>query len=238
MDRSIKGLVARPPRRTNSFCLAFLTCFLLLAATACSQESGTPPTKAPVEAPVAKAEEKQPDAVQPAILLVTLDTTRADHIGAYGYSAARTPTIDDLARRGVLFERAWAPTPITLPSHASLLTGVYPGAHGVRDNGTFRVAPEALLLSEVLLEQGFRTAAFVGSFVLDAGFGLAQGFEEYGGPSNREAGLRAEVIDLKRGTDALEERARVQLGMIKEGEVFFQIVESGQEATRVQPISK
>ena len=118
----------------------------------------------------------------PSILLVTLDTTRADRIGAYGYDRAVTPTLDRLAREGVLFEFAIAPTPITLPSHASILTGVYPPAHGVRDNLIFQLEPDAVLVSEALQRHGWRTAAFVGAFVLDARFGLAQGFEVYRAP--------------------------------------------------------
>ena len=78
------------------------------------------------------APEEAPAGPASRILLVTLDTTRADRLGAYGYAKAHTPTIDALAREGVLFERAHAATPITLPSHASILTGVYPPAHGVR----------------------------------------------------------------------------------------------------------
>jgi arylsulfatase A-like enzyme len=124
----------------------------------------------------------RPSPAPPSILLVTLDTTRADRIGAYGHAEARTPTIDRLAQTGVLFENALAPTPITLPSHASLLTGVYPPAHGVRDNGQFTLSDDATLISEVLAERGWRTGAFVGAYVLDARFGLDQGFEVYDAP--------------------------------------------------------
>ncbi|MCB1034887.1 MAG: sulfatase-like hydrolase/transferase, partial [Acidobacteria bacterium] len=84
------------------------------------------------------AEDRPP---RPNLLLVTLDTTRADHLGAYGWRWARTPNLDALAGRGVLFERCDTAVPITLPSHASLLTGLYPPRHGVRDNGSFRLPP-------------------------------------------------------------------------------------------------
>jgi arylsulfatase A-like enzyme len=113
------------------------------------------------------------------ILLLTLDTTRADRIGAYGYEAAQTPTLDALARQGILFEQAFAATPITLPSHVSILTGVYPSAHGVHDNGIFRLRDDATLISEVLRKHGWRTGAFTGAYVVDAKFGLDQGFETY-----------------------------------------------------------
>ncbi|MBW2288323.1 MAG: sulfatase [Deltaproteobacteria bacterium] len=119
------------------------------------------------------------------ILLVTLDTTRADRIGAYGYGRATTPTLDRLASEGILFEQVLAPTPITLPSHVSILTGVMPPAHGVRDNG-FRLGDEAVTIAELLAARGFRTGAFVGSYVLDAEFGVSQGFEVFDGPVARD----------------------------------------------------
>jgi choline-sulfatase len=115
----------------------------------------------------------------PNILLVTLDTTRADHVGAYGYPLARTPALDGLAREGVLFERALTSAPITLPAHASLLTGTYPFAHGVRNNGTFSLRDDAATLATVLHGNGYRTAAFVSAFVLDRRYGLARGFDVY-----------------------------------------------------------
>jgi arylsulfatase A-like enzyme len=124
---------------------------------------------------------------RPSILLVTFDTTRADHLGAYGYELAATPTIDALASRGVLFESAVTTTPVTLPSHASILTGTYPSAHGVHDNAVFTLATDATLVSEVFQRAGWRTGAFIGSFVLDRRFGLDQGFEKYRGPADPEA---------------------------------------------------
>jgi arylsulfatase A-like enzyme len=121
----------------------------------------------------------------PSILLVTFDTVRADRIGAYGHSSAVTPILDGLAERGVLFELAVSSTPTTLPSHASILTGTYPSAHGVHDNGVFTLDHDARLIPEVFNELGFRTAAFVGTFILDESFGLNQGFETYRGPTRR-----------------------------------------------------
>jgi len=125
------------------------------------------------------------------LLLVTLDTTRADHVGSYGRTEAATPVIDRLSELGVLYERAYAPTPITLPSHASILTGVLPAVHGVRDNGQYVLADEATLVSEVLTDNGWRSAAFVASFVLDASFGLDQGFEHYSGAGSSDLGAQA-----------------------------------------------
>ena len=113
------------------------------------------------------------------VLLVTLDTTRADRLGVYGFDEVDTPVIDALAARGVTFMRAYASTPLTLPSHTSLFTGTHPPYHGVRDNGV-HVAPEELqTLAESFREAGYRTGGFVGAFVLDSRWGLAQGFDRY-----------------------------------------------------------
>jgi choline-sulfatase len=116
---------------------------------------------------------------RPNVLLVTLDTTRADHIGAYGYRAGQTPNIDALAAAGVLFERAIAAAPVTLPSHVSVFTGRYPFGHGVRNNGTFTLAGDVPTLATALHGVGYRTAAFVSAFVLDRRYGLARGFDDY-----------------------------------------------------------
>jgi arylsulfatase A-like enzyme/Flp pilus assembly protein TadD len=113
------------------------------------------------------------------LLLVSLDTLRADHLGAYGYAAAQTPRLDALAQAGLRFERATTVVPLTLPAHSSLLTGTFPAWHGVRDNGGFYLGDEQVTLAEALREKGFRTGGFVGSFVLDRRWGIAQGFDRY-----------------------------------------------------------
>ena len=97
------------------------------------------------------------------VLLVSIDTLRADRVGAYGDAQALTPALDRVAHEGVLFEVAVAPTPLTLPSHASLLTGLAPPAHGVRGNLGFELPPEVSTLTESLRQAGFGTAAFVGA---------------------------------------------------------------------------
>ncbi len=113
------------------------------------------------------------------VLLVTLDTTRADHLGCYGYEPARTPNLDGLARAGVLFENAYCAVPLTLPSHASILTGMNPLSHGVHNNGTYALGPDAATIAEILHDRGFATAAFTASFSVDSRFGLDQGFDVY-----------------------------------------------------------
>ncbi|MFO0981341.1 MAG: sulfatase [Planctomycetota bacterium] len=129
----------------------------------------------------------------PSILLVTIDTARADAFGAYGGKAS-TPTFDALAQNGVLFTRAATPVPITHPAHTSLLTGLYPARHGVRDNGLFTLDDHALTLAEILQARGYDTAAFVSAVVLARGFGLAQGFAHYD-----DAGLSATHLERPAG---------------------------------------
>jgi arylsulfatase A-like enzyme/Flp pilus assembly protein TadD len=115
----------------------------------------------------------------PNVVLVTLDTTRADHLGVYGDRRARTPNLDRLAAGGVVFERAVTVAPLTLPAHASLLTGLYPFAHGVRNNGNFALRADVPTLATALQGAGYRTAAFVSAFVLDRRSGLSRGFDVY-----------------------------------------------------------
>lgn len=113
------------------------------------------------------------------LVLVTIDTLRPDRVGAYGYRAARTPAFDGVARAGVRFDRAFATAPITLTSHASLLTGLYPPGHHARHNG-MRLAPGTATLAAHLRRHGFATGAFVAAFPLDRRFGLDAGFDVYG----------------------------------------------------------
>ncbi len=116
---------------------------------------------------------------RPNVVLITLDTTRADRLGSYGYAAASTPHLDRLAADGVRFERAISPAPLTLPAHASLMTGRNPFGHGVRNNGHFVLASDVPTLAEWFAGAGYDTAAFVSAYVLDRQFGLARGFTHY-----------------------------------------------------------
>jgi arylsulfatase A-like enzyme/Tfp pilus assembly protein PilF len=116
---------------------------------------------------------------RPNVLLVTLDTTRADHLGCYGYGPPTTPSIDRLAAESWVFDHAYATNPTTLPSHTSIMTGTYPMAHGTRDNSTFVVPDRVTTLAETLGQAGYETAAIVASFVLDSRFNLDQGFATY-----------------------------------------------------------
>ena len=113
------------------------------------------------------------------VVLVTIDTLRADRLGCYGSEDARTPTLDAIATNGVRFATALSPAPLTLPSHASLMTGLDPPQHGVRHNAIFRLEADVPTLAEHMRAAGFETAAFVASMVLERDFGLARGFDRY-----------------------------------------------------------
>ena len=130
--------------------------------------------------PAAPAEVPDPNAGPiRTVIVITVDTLRADRVGAYGWAAARTPAMDALSSRGVRFRRAFATAPITLPSHASLLTGLYPPGHGARHNG-MRMSGGPATLASLLRDAGWATGAFVGAFPLDRRFGLDRGFDRYG----------------------------------------------------------
>src|SRR5687767_4149761 len=146
----------------------------LAALAACARDSAPPPAPA--------------NAIRN-IVIITIDTLRADHVGAYGYSGARTPAMDGLAREGVRFDRAYATAPITLPSHASLMTGRYPPGHGARHNG-MRLDLKTPTLAEHFARAGFATAAFIAAFPLDRRFGLIKGFREYGDGMPRDTNGR------------------------------------------------
>jgi len=113
------------------------------------------------------------------VLLITIDTLRPDRLSCYSSEYCQTPEIDALASKGVLFKRAFAHTPTTLPSHANILLGTTPLYHGIHDNSKFKVSENFLTLAEHLKNSGYSTAAFIGAFPLDSRFGLSQGFDVY-----------------------------------------------------------
>ena len=132
---------------------------------------------------------------KPNLLLVTLDTVRADHLGCYGDREAVTPWLDRLAGEGLRFADAASTVPLTLPSHTSLLSGLLPPHHGLRNNGLGALPAGTATLATLLVAQGYRTGAFIGAFVLDHRFGLARGFEVYDDeiPRDPKAGVSLEA---------------------------------------------
>ncbi len=143
------------------------------------------------------------------VLLITIDTLRADRLGSYGDTNARTPTLDALARAGVVFEKAYTPVPITLPAHATIMTGLLPPAHGVRGNGTFALGPEIKTVAEVFKAGGRQTAAFIGGFPLASRFGLGRGFDLYDEVMSKAPGVNYDFAE-RRAVDVVAS-ARVWL---------------------------
>ena len=131
----------------------------------------------------------------PPVILISVDTLRADHLSCYGYSRLRTPHINSLARGGTLFAEISSQAPITLPSHVSLFTSTYPFANGIRENAQV-LPPGAVTLATVLAAQGYNTAAFIGGYFLERRYGLAQGFQTYDSPF--DARVIKGALDLKR----------------------------------------
>jgi choline-sulfatase len=131
-------------------------------------------TPSPPPAPPPPPEPERPD-----VVVVTIDTLRADRLGCYGDPLARTPHLDALARESVLFREATTPVPLTLPAHTSLFSGRYPSTHGMRDNGGFHVDDQVPLLAEALRGAGYQTGGFVAAYVLDGSWGLERGFDRY-----------------------------------------------------------
>ena len=170
MTRRTRLRLAAPPAPLVPQALLVLLVLLVcpLAGAAVAVADAPTPTASPALPPG-----------RPNIVLVTLDTTRADHLGSAGWAHAATPNLDALARRGLRFERCDSSAPVTLPAHATILSGLFPPRHGVRDNGTFVLAPGVATLAELLTQAGYDTAAVVSAVVLARRHGLDQGFRIY-----------------------------------------------------------
>lgn len=125
------------------------------------------------------------------VVLITLDTLRADRLGAYGYARASTPHLDALSRAGARFDDAVSSAPITGPAHAGILTGRYPARFGVRDNASTPLPESAVTLAEMLRDNGYDTGGFIGAFVLDRPYGFAQGFQTFDGFTRVDSGSEA-----------------------------------------------
>ena len=156
------------------------------------------------------------------VLLISIDTCRADHLSSYGFAKKTTPNIDAVAEQGALFRRAQSTNPITLPAHSSMLTGTLPPVHGVRDNYDYRLGDSHQTLAEVFQKNGFQTAAFVASFPLAKKFGLSQGFDHYDDRFVRKQPDGAPEF-LERSADAVTKAA---IGWLDENhdEPFFMFV--------------
>src|SRR5687768_14070171 len=177
-DRS----VCSPPERRTTFGIQMrrllITGSIALVLAACRGDDQLPP----------------PSTGTP-VFIISIDTLRSDHLPAYGYKGVETPRIDAFREDGVLYERAYSHTPLTLPSHASILTGALPADHGVRDNTGYRLGTTNVRsAAEVLRERGYATGAAVSTFVLRRQTGIDRGFEFFDdsvaplNPTNRQIG--------------------------------------------------
>ena len=169
---------------------------LLLALIACGQDPESKPAS-PAREFKPSSSSAEPERLDPTpvkrrlnVLLITLDTTRADALGAYGQALESSPNIDRLAREGVLFERAMTSNPETLPSHSTLFTGRYPFSHGVRSNSGFVLSNDNTTLAEVLAREGYRTAAEVAAMVMNEKTQVGQGFSQYRTPESPKVELK------------------------------------------------
>jgi choline-sulfatase len=173
------------------------------------------------------------DSAPPPLILISIDTLRSDHLPAYGYTKIATPALERLRRDGILFENAYANAPLTFPSHSSMLTGLLPNAHGVRDNLGYKLASERLpYLPRILREQGYATGAAVSAQSLNGSLGLADGFDLYDDDVESE-GARGVGQAQRRGTETLK-RAIAWLDGLR-GPQFFLFLHLYEPHTPYEP---
>jgi len=223
----------RGPRRLPTTWLAVaLAVALCLVAVLVSRTPATKPGASP--APAAPRAAALPGGVRTPeyapvrgprlaranVVVITVDTLRRDHLAPYGASF-ETPAASRLAREGVVFERAVSQVPLTLPSHASLFTGLYPPRHGVHDNGGFVLGKEATTLAERFQASGYRTAAFVSSYILHSRWGIAQGHETYDDAFEYEGLESRNLADVERPARPVVDGALEWLRAPRRGERPF-----------------
>jgi arylsulfatase A-like enzyme/Tfp pilus assembly protein PilF len=155
------------------------------------------------------------------VVLITIDTLRADHVGSYGYKQIKTPNIDALAAEGARFERAFAVVPVTLPSHSSMLTGTYPMLSGMHDFSGNKLSPLQPTLASVLKQSGYQTGAVIGAAVLDSRFGLNQGFDFYYDNFEFSRLDEANLDEMERPGNVVADVALDWLGKNSQKKFFF-----------------
>src|SRR5713101_5612158 len=176
---------------------------LTAAITALGQAGPSKPaqTKTQARPGVKRSSIARPNVTRPSVILITIDTLRADHVGCYGAQTVKTPTLDTLARDGVVFERAISQVPLTWPSHAVILTGTYPFQNGVQDFTGQPLAQQFRSVSQAFQKAGYATGAVVSAFVLDRSWGLARGFDFYDDAFSPEVFQQKDIglVDRKAG---------------------------------------
>ena len=143
----------------------------------------------------------------PNVVVITIDTLRADHVGCYGYKDIKTPNIDALAHEGVRFERAYTPVPVTLPAHSALFTGTYPLRSGMHDFADNKLSAAQPTLASVLKQNGYATGAVIGSAVLDSRFGVNHGFDFYYDHFDFSRLQESNLDEMERPADAVADQA-------------------------------
>ncbi len=156
---------------------------------------------------------------RPSVLLISLDTVRADRLGSYGSSQGLTPQLDALARESVRFNDVACQVPLTTPSHASILTGLLPQHHGLRNNESYRLADGVPTLAESLRSEGYRTGAFIAAFPLHSRYGFSRGFDVYD-----EDFLERRGVEERRAEEVLEPALRFMRECRRSGKRFFTFV--------------
>jgi choline-sulfatase len=157
---------------------------------------------------------------KPNIVLITLDTTRADHLPIYGYDGVKTPQLQRLARRGLVFEQCVTASPFTLPSHCTIMTGLYPTYHGVRINGHTALSEKHKTMAKILGNHGYDCGAFIGAFVLDGRWGLKQGFTHYDDDFNLNKYKQLDLGLVQRPSREVVDAAIAWLSVRKEKPFF------------------
>jgi arylsulfatase A-like enzyme/Flp pilus assembly protein TadD len=154
------------------------------------------------------------------IILISVDTLRADRLSCYGYGKNRTPNIDRWAEEGVLFDRAYTEYPLTLPAHYTMLTGIYPCSHGAKENVGYRLEAERETIAEVLGRSGFKTGGFIGAYVLASEFGINQGFDVFDEDFATSVEKVAAATQVQRPAEQVTERFLAWLDRRKEEQIF------------------
>ncbi len=166
-------------RRFSTFLAKFSLAIVIALPAGCTAVAQTAPTKPAPAKPRAAPAVRRSNVAKPSVILITIDTLRADHVGCYGAQTVKTPTLDALAHDGVVFERAISQVPLTWPSHAVILTGTYPFQNGVQDFTGQPLAQQFRSVAQAFKQAGYATGAVVSAFVLDRSWGLARGFDFY-----------------------------------------------------------
>lgn len=190
---------------------------LLAIFLSCSSSPTSEAPSAP-EQPTVAAPQPTP---QPSLLLVTMDTTRIDRLGVYGHERAQTPNIDRVAGEGIRFDQAYAVVPLTTPSHASMLSGLYPTRHGIHTNGDATLPDDVVTLAEILSDEGYATAASVSAFVTTRIWNLDQGFQDYFDSVQSDAGDRDQRWSRERRAGPVVDDLEGWLSQKPEGTPFF-----------------